>query len=40
VSQIVVAQGYLSGSAYYQNDGVNYLNRQILRRNIPESLLR
>jgi hypothetical protein len=38
-SQIVVAQGFLSGSAFYQNDGVNYLNRQILRRNLPESII-
>ena len=38
-SHIVVTQGYLNGSAYYQNDGANFLNRTILRRTLPEGLL-
>ena len=37
--QIVVAQGYLSGSMYYQNTGANHVNRLILRDSLPEELL-
>ncbi|NRD75320.1 cell surface protein [Shewanella sp. VB17] len=37
--QIVVAQGYLSGSMYYQNEGADLTNRLLLRSNIPDSLL-
>jgi len=36
--QIVVAQGFLSGSSWYQNDGYEYVNRLILRRNVPPEL--
>lgn len=38
-SNIVVAQGYLNGSAYYQNDGANFLNRTVLRRTIPTQVI-
>lgn len=38
-SHIVVAQGYLNGSAFYQNDGVDYLNRKIVRQRLAENLL-
>lgn len=31
LNNILVAGGLLSGSAYYQNDGIIYLNRKILR---------
>jgi hypothetical protein len=35
---ILVAEGFLSGSAYFQNDGVNYLNQQILRSNLLDGV--
>ncbi|WP_437603661.1 Hint domain-containing protein [Sorangium sp. So ce590] len=38
-SQIVVAEGFLSGSAWYQNDGAEYLNRDIFRLNLPDELV-
>ncbi len=31
---IIVAEGFLSGSAYYQNDGMSYMNQQVLRHNL------
>ena len=37
--QIVVAQGFLSGSNWYQNEGHEFLNRSLLRSNIPEKIL-
>lgn len=37
--QIVIAQGYLSGSNWYQNSGEKYLERSMLRNQIPDSLL-
>lgn len=36
--QIVIAQGFLSGSSWFQNDGYEYVNRLILRRNVPAEL--
>ncbi|MDQ3233249.1 MAG: Hint domain-containing protein [Pseudobdellovibrionaceae bacterium] len=36
--QIVIAQGFLSGSSWYQNDGSDYVNRLILRRSAPASV--
>jgi hypothetical protein len=39
VSNILVAQGYLVGSARFQNDDVDYMNRVILFRGIPSELL-
>lgn len=38
-SNILVAQGYLTGSARYQNEFVKYLNRVLLRHNIPSSVI-
>jgi hypothetical protein len=38
-SNILVAQGYLSGSVRYQNEYVKYLNRVLLRQNIPSSVI-
>jgi hypothetical protein len=38
-SNIVIAQGFLNGSAHYQNEGANYLNRKILRSTIPARIL-
>jgi hypothetical protein len=38
-SNILVAQGYLSGSVRYQNEYVKYLNRVLLRNNIPSSAI-
>jgi hypothetical protein len=38
--KIIVAQGYLNGTVYYQNEGLKDLNRVILRTNlIPDSLV-
>jgi hypothetical protein len=39
-AQILVAQGYLAGSNYFQNSGAKYMNRVLLRRQIPTSLIR
>ncbi|HYX31778.1 MAG TPA: Hint domain-containing protein [Oligoflexus sp.] len=36
--QIVIAQGFLSGSSWFQNDGYEFINRLILRRNVPVEL--
>lgn len=38
LGNIVVSEGFLSGSAYYQNDGVNYMNQQILRSNLLQGV--
>jgi hypothetical protein len=38
-SNVLVAQGYLSGSARYQSEYVKYLNRVLFRRNIPTSVI-
>ncbi|TMO04007.1 Hint domain-containing protein [Pseudoalteromonas sp. S558] len=37
--QIVVAQGFLSGSMYYQNTGANHVNRLLLRDSLPDDLI-
>ncbi|WP_164011247.1 Hint domain-containing protein [Pyxidicoccus trucidator] len=39
VSNILVAQGYLVGSARFQNDDIGYMNRILLFRGIPGELL-
>jgi hypothetical protein len=39
VSNILVAQGYLVGSANFQNDDIGYINRVILGRGIPEEII-
>jgi hypothetical protein len=36
--QVIVAEGYLSGSSYMQNEGVQYLNKYNLRSSVPDSL--
>lgn len=36
--QIVIAQGFLSGSSWFQNDGLDTLNRVVLRRSIPATV--
>jgi len=38
-SNILVAQGYLSGSARYQNEFVKYLNRVLFRHKIPSAVI-
>jgi len=38
-SNILVAQGYLTGSARYQSEYVKYLNRVLFRRKIPASVI-
>jgi hypothetical protein len=38
MGNIVVAEGFLSGSAYFQNDGVNYMNQKILRSNLLQGV--
>lgn len=40
LKNIVVAEGFLSGSSWYQNDGSPNLNRVILRGTIPTSVLK
>jgi hypothetical protein len=38
--KIIVAQGYLNGTVYYQNEGLREINRVIFRTNlIPDSLV-
>jgi hypothetical protein len=39
LSNILVAQGYLNGSSYFQNDGVDLQNRKLLRRTVPNRLI-
>jgi hypothetical protein len=39
VSNILIAQGYLVGSARFQNDDVKYMNRVLLFRGVPEKSL-
>jgi hypothetical protein len=39
VSNILIAQGYLVGSARFQNDDVDYMNRVLLFRGVPESVM-
>jgi hypothetical protein len=38
-SNILVAQGYLSGSVRYQNEYLKYLNRRLFRDKIPSSVI-
>lgn len=38
LGHIVIAEGYLNGSAYYQNDGVKFMNQKILRKNLTEGI--
>lgn len=38
-SNILVAQGYLTGSARYQNEYVKYLNRVLFRHKIPAAVI-
>ena len=38
LGNIVVAEGYLNGSAYYQNDGVGYLNQKLLRKTLTNGV--
>jgi hypothetical protein len=39
VSNILVAQGFLVGSARFQNDDVGYMNRVLLFRAVPEEVM-
>jgi hypothetical protein len=39
VNNILIAQGYLVGSARFQNDDVGYMNRVLLFRGVPEKSL-
>lgn len=39
VSNVLVAQGFLVGSARFQNDDVEYMNRIILFRSIPNEVM-
>jgi len=39
LSNILIAQGYLNGSSYFQNDGVDLQNRKLLRRTVPARLI-
>ncbi|SEU37140.1 Hint domain-containing protein [Stigmatella erecta] len=39
LSNILVAEGYLVGSSLFQNDEVGYVNRIILHRQVPASLI-
>ncbi|WP_164011238.1 Hint domain-containing protein [Pyxidicoccus trucidator] len=39
VSNVLVAQGFLVGSARYQNEDVQFMNRIILQRSVPEELM-
>lgn len=34
-ANVLVAEGYLTGSAWYQNEGAGYISRRILRESIP-----
>lgn len=39
IGQIIVAQGFLSGSTHFQNEGIIHINRIMLRHNIPDSIV-
>lgn len=39
LGQVVVANGYLNGSAWYQNAGLRNLNRGLLRSSLPADVL-
>jgi hypothetical protein len=39
VANILIAQGYLVGSARFQNDDVDYMNRVLLFRGVPENVM-
>lgn len=39
LSNIVVAQGYLNGSARYQSEYLKYLNRRLMRSNVPMDVI-
>lgn len=39
VANIVIAQGYLVGSARFQNDDVGYVNRILLFRGVPDEVM-
>jgi hypothetical protein len=39
VSNILIAQGYLVGSARFQNDDVGYMNRVLLFRGVPDEVM-
>jgi hypothetical protein len=39
VSNILIAQGYLNGSARYQNEFITYLNKVLLRQKIPADVI-
>ena len=39
VSNILVAQGFLVGSARFQNEDVEYMNRVLLFRGVPEHVM-
>jgi hypothetical protein len=39
VANILVAQGYLVGSARFQNDDVEYINRILLFRSVPDQVI-
>lgn len=39
IQNILIAQGYLMGSLRYQNDDLNYMNRALLFRAIPDDVI-
>lgn len=39
VSNILIAQGYLVGSARFQNDDIKYINRSLLFRSVPDEVM-
>lgn len=39
LSNILVAQGYLNGSARYQSEYLKYLNRVLMRKSIPSEII-
>jgi hypothetical protein len=38
IGNIIISEGFLSGSAYFQNDGVNFMNQKILRSNLLQGI--
>jgi hypothetical protein len=39
VANILIAQGYLVGSARFQNDDISYMNRVLLFRGVPDDVM-
>jgi hypothetical protein len=35
---IVITNGYLNGTAFYQNEGAQFMNREVLRKRLTQAV--